>query len=103
VSELMSILFAMRRNSIITEPKPLIELLQTYPFLKDRDEVRVYYKILKSYKNVIQMIAELGRLHDQKAIRTIYLNEWTTQWLPKITIMIKENMISRIEKLIQPT
>ena len=39
VSELMRLSFSMRRNSIIAEPKPLSELLECYPFLKDRDEV----------------------------------------------------------------
>ena len=46
VSELMGTSFAMRRNNITTEPKQLRELLNCYPFLKDRDEVWIWGKTL---------------------------------------------------------
>lgn len=41
VSELMKISFEMRWNSIVEEPKPLRQLFETYPFLKDCDEVQI--------------------------------------------------------------
>lgn len=40
------------------------------------------------------MIAELGRIHDQQAIRDLYRNKWTNRWLLKLSKMIKENITS---------
>ena len=45
VSEIMKVSFHMRRNDILSEPKPLSELLESYPFLKDYDEVCINNKL----------------------------------------------------------
>ena len=80
VSELMKMSFEMRRNSIIEEPKPLKELLQSYAFFKDCNGVWKLVLPVSATKNqnllysiyiakhmhfliVVQMTAKLSRIN----------------------------------------
>ena len=37
------------------------------------------------------MIAELGRMNNQKDIRAAFLCQWTEHWLPKVVATVKNN------------
>ena len=122
VAQLMKMSFEMRRNSIIEEPKPLKQLLQSYPFLKDCNEVRklvllctyvpqkikicciIFIATHMHFLIVVQMIAELSRITNKKDLQAGYVCTWSEQWLPKIVKTIKESTtalnISRMKSIL---
>ena len=52
--------------------------------------------------HMLQMIAELGRINDQKDVRATYLSQWTEQWLPKIVATIKDNTTELNKQRMKP-
>ena len=54
VSELMSVTFAQRQNDIKVNPLPVSQLLEKYPFLKNKEIVRIVcHQIAGSFTHLI--------------------------------------------------
>ena len=97
VSEAMKLSFAMRRNDVVANVQGIPYLLAKYPFLGDKDEVKmlIYYTLfycLGLYKYTrlymyhktlalspnFQLIPELSRILKAPATLSNYNADWTT-------------------------
>lgn len=89
VFEAMKLSFEMRRNDILTNIRPVEELLEEYPFLGTSDQVSLA-TINVFINNIMQLLAEFSRiLHNPQLIQNY---NWTEKWLKRIVIVCCNNL-----------
>ena len=102
MSELMKMSFEMRRNVIISEAKPLQDLLVAFPFLGDPEEVRTERHMLTT--NFLVVILDYLGVVSHPLESPQFLESWKHQWLPRIskgiTVTLTEPLLKKIKPLI---